>query len=157
MELNKIGIIGAGTMGAGLIQVCALGGFEVIGQDIQQEFLDSCDKTIDRFLKLAVRREKTVLQEDADAAKHRIKFTLNPEDLADCDLIIEAAVEVMDLKKKIFSNLDAICKHETVFASNTSSLSILEMASATKRTNRFVGLHFFNPVTHMKLVEIIKH
>ncbi|MCK5345725.1 MAG: 3-hydroxyacyl-CoA dehydrogenase family protein [Candidatus Heimdallarchaeota archaeon] len=157
MEINKVGVIGTGAMGAGLIQVCALGGFEVMGQDIKQEFLDGCTKTIDRFLKLAVRREKTVTQEEADAAKQRITLTLNAEDLADCDIIIEAATEVMDLKKKIFANLDTICKPETILASNTSSLSILEMASVTKRTSRFVGLHFFNPVTHMKLVEIIKH
>lgn len=157
MEIKKIGVIGTGTMGAGILQISAQKGIVAIGQDIKEEFLENGRKTIDRFLKIAVRREKTITKEEAESTLSRISFTTNPEDLKDCDLVIEAAVEKMEIKKQIFRNLDEICKPETILASNTSSLSISEMAEATKRPERFVGLHFFNPVTHMKLVEIVKH
>lgn len=151
----KIMVLGAGTMGAGIVQNAAASGFEVIVRDIKQEFVDKGIKGIDKNLTKMVDRGKL----DAaakDATMARISGTVDMADAKDCDLVIEAALEVMEIKKSIFKELDEICKPECILASNTSALSITEIATATKRPDKVIGMHFFNPVPAMKLVEIIR-
>ncbi len=148
-------VLGAGTMGAGIVQNAAASGFEVIVRDIKQEFVDKGIKGIEKNLTKMVDRGKL----DAaakDATMARISGTTDMADAKDCDLVIEAALEVMEIKKSIFKELDGICKPECILASNTSALSITEIATATKRTDKVIGMHFFNPVPAMKLVEIIR-
>ena len=153
--ITKVGVIGTGAMGAGIMQVAAQAGCTVVGRDLNDDALAAGIKTIDRMLRIAVRKANYPADE-AEAAKARITTTTDINALADCDLVIEAAVEVMDIKKKIFGELEAVCKPACIFASNTSSLSITEMASATKRPDKFCGLHFFNPVSMMDLLEVVK-
>lgn len=151
----KIMVLGAGTMGAGIVQNAAASGFEVIVRDIKQEFVDKGIKGIEKNLTKMVDRGKM----DAaakDATMARISGTVDMADAKDCDLVIEAALEVMEIKKSIFKELDEICKPECILASNTSALSITEIATATKRPDKVIGMHFFNPVPAMKLVEIIR-
>ncbi len=152
---ETIGIIGAGTMGNGIAQTAATKDFDVIVYDIKDEFLQraigNVEKSLDRFVK-----KETMTEEDKKAALGRIKTTTNLEDLNDCALIIEAATENFDIKKQVFQTLDAVCPAETILASNTSSISITKIAGVTKRANKVVGMHFFNPVPLMKLVEIIR-
>ncbi|MGE0432113.1 MAG: 3-hydroxyacyl-CoA dehydrogenase family protein [Planctomycetota bacterium] len=153
--ITNVGVIGTGAMGAGIMQVAAQAGCNVIGRDLNDDALANGLKTIDRMLKIAVRRAG-LPQADADAAKARIATTTDVSKLADCDIVIEAAVEVMDIKKKIFGELDKVCKPACIFASNTSALSISEMSTATDRRDRFCGLHFFNPVPMMELLEVVR-
>ncbi len=153
MEIKTVGVVGLGTMGAGIAQVCAQGGFEVAALEISQEFIDRGMKDIGRFLKIAVRR-KEIEKDDIEGIIAKITPTMEMADLKDCDIVIEAVIEDLGLKQKLHSDLDKICKPEAIFASNTSSLSISEIGALTSRQERIIGLHFFNPVAIMKLVEI---
>ena len=155
MEVKTIGVIGAGTMGSGIAQVAAEAGFQVIMRDIEDSFVKRGLGIIEKNLNRAVEKGKKS-REDADAILNRVRGTSLIDDLKDANLIIEAVVENMELKKELYSELERVCPPETVFASNTSGLSITEMASATKRPEKVVGMHFFNPVPVMKLVEVIK-
>jgi 3-hydroxybutyryl-CoA dehydrogenase len=151
----KIMVLGAGTMGAGIVQVAAQAGMEVLVRDIKQEFVDRGIAGIDKNLSKMVSKGK-MPAEEKDLLMSRIKGTVDLADAADCDLVIEAAVEIMDIKKSIFKELNAICKPECILASNTSALSVTEIAAACGRADKVIGMHFFNPVPAMKLVEIIR-
>ena len=155
MEIKTIGVVGAGTMGSGIAQTAAEAGYKVILRDIEETFVERGMAAIDKNLKRAVEKGKRK-PEEAEAVAGRIRGTTSLEDLKDADLIIEAVVEDMELKKELYSELDRICPPETVLASNTSGLSITEMASVTERPARVAGMHFFNPAVVMKLVEVIK-
>lgn len=153
--MEKIFVIGAGTMGAGIVQAFAQKGYEVIVRDIKDEFVERGINGINKGLSKLVTKGK-MTEEDKEAILGRISGTTDLSLAADCDLVIEAAVENMAIKKTIFAELDGICKESTILASNTSSLSITEVASATKRPDKVIGMHFFNPAPIMKLVEIIR-
>ncbi len=156
MEVKKIAVIGAGLMGAGIAQVAAQSGFEVYLNDVEQRFIDRGVSIIEGNLKRSVDKGK-IQAADADAVKARIKGVLALADAAkDADVIIEAVIERMDLKKSLYTQLDGIVKESTILASNTSALSVTEMAAVTSRPERFIGMHFFNPVPVMKLVEVIR-
>jgi 3-hydroxyacyl-CoA dehydrogenase len=157
MTIRKVGVIGAGLMGHGIAQVAAQGGCDVIVNEERQEFLDKGLARIDKSLaKLAEKAQEKGGNFDAAAVRGRIRGTLSKKDLADCDLVVEAIVEDLEIKKKLFAELGQIVKKEAIFASNTSSFPIAEMATASGRADRFVGLHFFNPVQLMKLVEVVR-
>ncbi len=151
----KIMVLGAGTMGAGIAQVAAQSGFEVIVRDIKQEFVDKGVKGIEKNLSKMVEKGK-MSEEDMKAVMARISGTVDMAAAKDVDVVIEAAVENMDIKKAIFKELDEICKPECILASNTSALSITEIGASTKRADKVIGMHFFNPVPAMRLIEIIK-
>ncbi len=151
----KIMVLGAGTMGAGIVQTAAQAGFEVIVRDIKQEFVDNGIANIDKILGKNVDKGK-MTAEDKAAVMGRISGTVDMAAAADCDLVIEAALEVMEIKKTIFKELDTICKPSCILASNTSALSVTEIAAATGRSDKVIGMHFFNPVPAMKLVEVIR-
>ena len=155
MGLSRVGIVGCGLMGAGIAEVCAKAGYDVVVREISDEFLQKGLKRIRKSLGKAVARGKAT-QEQADQAIARIHGTLNLADLATCDLVVEAAVENMDVKKEIFAELDGILPPHAVLASNTSSLCITEMASVTQRSDRVLGIHFFNPVPVMPLIEFVR-
>jgi 3-hydroxybutyryl-CoA dehydrogenase len=155
MEIKKIGVCGCGQMGAGIAEVAAKAGVEVIAREVNDELLKKGLGRIEKSLSKAV--EKGKLDETSKAAiMGKIRGTTRLEDLADCDLVCEAIIENIDEKQKVWRSLDGIVKKDAIFASNTSSLSITEMAAVTGRTEQFLGLHFFNPVPVMKLVEIVK-
>jgi 3-hydroxybutyryl-CoA dehydrogenase len=141
-------------MGSGIAQVAATAGFDVVVLEAEQRFLDKGFSGIEKSL--AKFAEKGTLKEPADAVRGRLKGTLTHEDLADRDIVIEAIIENIDEKKKMFSRLDGIVKSDAIFATNTSSISVTEVMAATKRADRFIGLHFFNPVPLMKLVEVVR-
>jgi 3-hydroxybutyryl-CoA dehydrogenase len=153
--MEKIFVLGAGTMGAGIAQAFAAKGFEVILRDIKDEFVDRGLSGINKGLTKLVEKGK-MTEEAKEEILSRISGTTDMNLAEDCDLVVEAAVENMEIKKKIFAELDNICKPETILATNTSSLSITEVASATKRADKVIGLHFFNPAPVMKLVEVIR-
>ncbi|MEQ8155739.1 MAG: 3-hydroxybutyryl-CoA dehydrogenase [Clostridiaceae bacterium] len=153
--MEKIFVLGAGTMGAGIVQAFAQKGFEVIVRDIKEEFVDRGLAGIQKNVEKLAAKGK-ISEEEKDAILSRISGTTDLNAAADCDLVVEAAVENMKIKREIFAELDAICKPETILASNTSSLSITEVAAATKRPDKVIGMHFFNPAPIMKLVEIIR-
>lgn len=153
--MKKISVIGAGTMGAGICQVLAQSGYEVILKGIKEDFAEKGISLIDKNLSKLVQKEKMTPEQKGEVLS-RIKATIDINDIADCDLIIEAATENMEIKKKIFAELDQVCKEDTILATNTSSLSITEIASATNRPHKVIGMHFFNPVPVMKLIEVIK-
>ena len=156
MEITKVCVLGAGIMGAGIAQVIAEAGCQVAIRDIETSFVEKGISTIKSNLDRAVSKGKKEASE-AEAVMKRIKGTTDLKEAAqDCHLVIEAVVEIMDVKKQVFKELDSICPESTIFASNTSGLSITEMASVTKRPDRFIGMHFFNPVPVMKLVELIR-
>ena len=153
--IKKVGIIGCGTMGAGITQVVLEAGYVAVVREIDSSLLDKGMTAIRKRLERSV--EKGTLSSSAkEETLARLSGTLALENFKDCDLIIEAVFEDIRIKKELFKNLDMICSRETIFASNTSTLSITEMASATKRQERIIGLHFFNPVQVMRLVEVIK-
>jgi 3-hydroxybutyryl-CoA dehydrogenase len=154
MTIKKVGVLGCGLMGSGIAQVSAVAGYDVTVLEQEQKFLDKGFAGIDKSL--AKFAEKGTLKEPVETVRARLKGVTTPQALADCDIIVEAIIENVEEKKKTFSGLDAIVKKETIFASNTSSISITEVAAATKRPDRFVGLHFFNPVPLMKLVEVAR-
>ncbi len=153
--MNKIAVIGSGTMGSGIVQILAQSGYTVVMKDIQKEALDKGMKYIEKNFAKSVEKGK-MTEEDMKASLARIIPSQDDEPLKDADLVIEAATENMELKKKIFAGLDAVMKPDAILATNTSSLSITEMAAATSRPDRVIGMHFFNPVPVMKLVEIIR-
>jgi 3-hydroxybutyryl-CoA dehydrogenase len=155
MEIKKVGVVGCGSMGAGIAQVCAQSGYQVVVSEINDELLKRGMGSIDKVLGRSVEKGK-LSQADKDAIMGRIKGTTSTKDFSDCDLVIEAAIENLELKKKIFAELDGICKPSAILATNTSCLSIIEMAIVTKRPDKVLGLHFFNPATVMKLLEIVK-
>ncbi len=154
MQIKKVGVLGCGLMGSGIAQVSAASGYEVTVLEAEQRFLDKGFAGIEKSL--AKFAEKGNLKEPVETVRGRLKGTTDRNALADCDIIIEAIIENVDEKKKMFSALDGIVKKDAIFASNTSSISITEVAAATKRADRFVGLHFFNPVPLMKLVEVVR-
>lgn len=154
MAIDKIAVLGAGQMGNGITQVAACAGYEVVMIDIKQEFVDRGVTAIEKSLAKLVSKER-MSQTDADAARARISTSIDRSACHDVDLAIEAVPEILDLKLSIFAELDEICKDECILASNTSSISITEIAAATSRPDKVIGMHFMNPVPIMKLVEII--
>lgn len=153
--MEKIFVLGAGTMGSGIVQAFAQKGYEVIVRDIKDELVQSGIVRINNGLSKLVSKGK-MTEETKEDILSRISGTTDMNLAADCDLVVEAAIENMKIKKEIFAELDNICKPETILASNTSSLSITEVASATNRPEKVIGMHFFNPAPVMKLVEIIR-
>lgn len=155
MDIKRVGVVGCGLMGSGIAEVCALGGYQVVVSEVDDDLLRRGVSRLEASMQRGVQRGK-LMEADVAAARSRIRGTTNLSDLASSDLIIEAVIENMDLKKEVYRALDEVCPPATIFASNTSSLSITEMASVTKRRERFLGMHFFNPVPVMKLVELVR-
>ncbi len=155
MELRRIGIVGCGLMGSGIAEVCSRAGYEVVVREISEALLQKGLGRIQSSLSKAVARGKAT-QAQADQALERIHGTLDLADLSECDMVIEAAVEDMDIKKQIFAELDSLLPPQAILASNTSSLCITEMASVTKRQDKVLGIHFFNPVPVMPLIEFVR-
>jgi len=154
-EIKRVGVLGCGLMGSGIAQVAATAGYDTIVRDVSKEFLDRGRAGIEKSLAKFVEKGKLPAA-DRDAALQRLTFTTAVADLQPVDIVIEAITEDLALKNALFKELDTLCGAGTVFASNTSSLTIAEMAAATKRADRFVGLHFFNPVPLMPLVEVVR-
>ncbi|HKS95491.1 MAG TPA: 3-hydroxybutyryl-CoA dehydrogenase [Terriglobia bacterium] len=155
MEIRKVGVVGCGLMGSGIAQVAATAGFPTVVREVSTDLLDKGLASMEKSLK-KLAEKGTLTADQAASALGRLKPTLKLEDFADCDLVIEAVVENLERKKEVFRELDRIARPEAVFASNTSSLSITEMMTATRRAPRFLGMHFFNPVPLMRLVEVVK-
>jgi 3-hydroxybutyryl-CoA dehydrogenase len=155
MAIQRVGVLGCGLMGSGIAQVAAQSGYETLVREVDQAVIDKGFGRIKAMLGKAVEKGKAT-QADADATMGRLKGTTKLDDLANCDIIIEAIVENLDLKRDTFQTLNKACPPATLFASNTSSLSITEMGALSGRPDRFLGLHFFNPVPIMKLVEVIR-
>jgi 3-hydroxybutyryl-CoA dehydrogenase len=157
MDIKKVGVLGCGLMGSGIAQTAASAGFDTIVREVSDELINKgfagIEKSLARFAE-----KGTITADQQGEIRGRLKGTTSFEDLADCDIIIEAIIENLETKRETYAKLDAICKPETVFASNTSSISITEMMTATspERQRRFVGMHFFNPVPLMKLVEVVR-
>jgi 3-hydroxybutyryl-CoA dehydrogenase len=159
MDIKKVGVLGCGLMGSGIAQVAGTAGFDVVVLEQEQKFLDKGFAGIEKSLSRMVERgpEKGGLTaEQKSQTQSRLKGTTNMQDLADCDIVIEAIIENVEEKRKTYTRLDAIGKKDAIFATNTSSISVTELMTATKRPERFVGLHFFNPVPIMKPVEVVK-
>jgi 3-hydroxybutyryl-CoA dehydrogenase len=158
MAIQKVGVLGCGLMGSGIAQVAASAGFDVTVLEAEQKFLDKGFAAIEKSLaKFAEKPEKSgITPEKAREIRGRLRGTTRREDLADSDIIIEAIIENVAAKREMFGALDRIAKPSAIFASNTSSISITELAAATQRPQRFIGLHFFNPVPLMKLVEVVR-
>lgn len=154
MDIKLIGVVGMGQMGSGIVEACARAGYEVVAREVTDDLLQRGMDNLKASLARGVKKGK-LAQSEMDAALARVRGTTSMADLKDCDLAIEAAVENMQLKKTIFTELDAITRPEALLASNTSSLSITEIATATERPDKVLGLHFFNPVPVMPLVEIV--
>ncbi|HXY15274.1 MAG TPA: 3-hydroxyacyl-CoA dehydrogenase family protein [Terriglobales bacterium] len=154
MEIKKVGVLGCGLMGSGIAQVSATAGFETTVLEVEQKYLDKGFAGIQKSL--AKFAEKGTIKESPQAILARLKGTTNKQDLADCDIVIEAIIENVPAKKEMYAAIDGVVKKHAIFASNTSSISITELMTATKRPERFIGLHFFNPVPLMKLVEVVR-
>ena len=159
MDIKKVGILGCGLMGSGIAQVAAMAGFEVSVLEVEQKFLDKgfagIEKSLAKFAERPPEKGGITAQQQAEISD-RLKGTTTKTDLADCDIIVEAIIENVEEKKKMYGSIDSVVKKETIFATNTSSISVTELLSATKRPERFIGLHFFNPVPLMKLVEVVR-
>jgi 3-hydroxybutyryl-CoA dehydrogenase len=159
MEIKRVGVLGCGLMGSGIAQVAAMAGFDTTVLEVEQKFLDKgfvgIEKSLSKFAERPPEKGGITAQQK-DAARARLKGTTRKEDLADCDIIIEAIIESVPQKKEMYAAIDGILKKDAIFASNTSSISITELMTATKRPERFIGLHFFNPVPLMKLVEVVR-
>jgi 3-hydroxybutyryl-CoA dehydrogenase len=155
VEVRRVGVVGLGTMGAGIAQVSVQAGFETVGRDVNEELAERGRSTIDHYLRRAVEKER-MTQEKKDGALQRLSLTTDLVDLAECDLVIEAVLEELDLKKKVFAELDRVTRPEAVLATNTSALSVSEIADATEHPERVVGMHFFNPAPVLPLVEIVR-
>ena len=155
MVIKKIGVIGAGQMGHGIALVAAKSGFEVVLRDIDEAFVKKGIKKIDRFLDKSIEKGK-MKNDEKKVILSKLKGTTHLNDLKDMDLIIEAIFENVKIKKELFKELDEICKKDTYFASNTSTIPITDLASVTNRSEKFIGMHFMNPVPIMKLVEVIR-
>ena len=154
-SIRKVGVLGAGLMGSGIAEVAAKSGYETVVREVSEELGRKGIGRIEGSLAKAVEKKK-LTPEDRDATRGRLTATTSLADLADCDIVVEAIIENLDLKKETYRELDRLCKKETIFCSNTSSLTITEMSAATSRADRFAGLHFFNPVPVMKLVEVVR-
>jgi len=154
MEIKKVGVLGCGLMGSGIAQVSAMAGFDVTVLEVDEKFLDRGFAGIEKSL--AKFAEKGNLKQEPASVRARLKGTTNKQDLAHSDIVIEAIVENVSQKKQVFAALDPIVKKNAIFATNTSSISVTELLSATKRPERFIGMHFFNPVPLMKLVEVVR-
>jgi len=154
MEIKKVGVLGCGLMGSGIAQISATAGFDVTVLEVEQKFLEMGFAGIEKSL--AKFAEKGTIKETPQAIRARLKGTTKMQELADCDIVIEAVIENVAEKKKMYSALDSVVKKDAIFASNTSSISITELMTSTKRPERFIGLHFFNPVPLMKLVEVVR-
>ena len=155
MEIKTVGVVGCGLMGGGIAQVCAEAGYRVVVREVSDELLKKGLGKIDAFLAKGVEKGKVTAERKRDVLG-RLEGTTDLAKLGGCDVVIEVVTENIEVKRQVFQALDAACPPHTVFASNTSSLSITEMAATTKRPSRFVGLHFFNPVPLMKLVEVVR-
>lgn len=155
MEISKVGVVGCGLMGSGIAEISAKAGLQVVVREMDAKALESGTARVQKSLERAVSRGKAT-DEERTQTLDRIAFSTRLEDLADADLVIEAIVEDPAAKNELFKSLDEICKPETILASNTSSLTITDMAAATNRPEKLVGLHFFNPVPVMKLVEVVR-
>jgi 3-hydroxybutyryl-CoA dehydrogenase len=154
-QIGKVGVLGAGLMGHGIAQVAAQAGYEVVMREVDEPTLAKGTAKIDKQLARAVEKGKSS-QEDADAVKGRIRGTVDYCDLADCDLVIEAITESLQLKLEMWREVDELVKPQALFATNTSSLAVIDQAAATSRPGQFVGLHYFNPAQVMKLVEVVR-
>ncbi len=159
MEIKKVGVLGCGLMGSGIAQVAAMAGYDVTVLEQEQKFLDKgfagIEKSLTRLVERGPAKGGLTAEQKTETQSH-LKGTLNMQDLADCDIVVEAIIENVDLKRKTYAELDQIVKKDAIFATNTSSICVTELMTATKRPERFIGLHFFNPVPMMKLVEVVK-
>ena len=155
MAIKKVGVVGCGLMGSGIAQVCVAAGFETVVREVSPEVVEKGLKGIEKNLARLVEKG-TISEAQKGEIRGRLKGTTAIEDLKDCDLVVEAIIEQLPAKRELFAKLDTLCGPSTIFASNTSSLTITEISTATKRPERFVGLHFFNPVPVMKLVEVVR-
>jgi 3-hydroxybutyryl-CoA dehydrogenase len=155
MEIRTVGVVGLGTMGAGIAQVSAQSGHETVGREISDELNERARATIDRYLARAVEKGR-MSETDKDAAVRRLTLTTELDALADCDLVIEAIVEELGPKRELFAELERICRPDTILATNTSALSVSKIAEATQRPERVIGMHFFNPAPVLPLVEIVR-
>jgi 3-hydroxybutyryl-CoA dehydrogenase len=155
MEIRKVGVVGLGTMGAGIAQVSVQSGFETVGREISADLGERARATVERYLTRGVEKGR-LSQDERDAALARLTLTTELSDLADCDLVIEAALEELELKREIFAELDRVTRPDAVLATNTSALSVSDIAQATKRPERVVGMHFFTPAPVLPLVEIVR-
>jgi 3-hydroxybutyryl-CoA dehydrogenase len=155
VKLTKIGVVGCGLMGSGITQVCAQSGYQVVVSEVKDELLNKGLASINSRLTKGVEQGRLSAQ-DKDLTMARIKGTINTGDFADCDLVVEAATENIDIKKKIFAELGKVCPGDTILVTNTSVLSVIDIAMVTARADKVLGLHFFNPVPVMQLVEVIK-
>lgn len=155
MAIQTIGVVGAGSMGGGIANLAAINGFNVILRDIEERFLENALKRMNGFMDKSVARGK-MTEEQKQEALGRIRFTTNLEDIKDADVVVEAVIEDLNLKKEIFSALDHIVREGVILATNTSSMSITEIAAVTERPERVAGMHFFNPAQLMKLVEVVR-
>ena len=155
MEIRKVGIVGLGTMGAGIAQVCVQAGLETVGREVSDELAERGRATIQRYLDRGVEKGRLDVAE-RDATLGRLTLTTELADFGGCDVVIEAIVEDLEPKRRLFAELDAIVRPDAILATNTSALSVTEIASATKRPERVVGLHFFNPAPVLPLVEVVR-
>jgi 3-hydroxybutyryl-CoA dehydrogenase len=155
MDIKRVGVIGAGTMGNGIAHVFARSGYQVLLCDIEQRFLDRALQTMDKNLEREVSKGK-ITAADKSAALERITASTTRKEMADCDFVVEAATERFEIKAEIFRDLDAVCRPEIILATNTSSISITKLGALTKRPDQVIGMHFFNPVPMMRLVEVIR-
>ncbi len=155
MEIKRVGVVGCGQMGSGIAQVCAQSGYQTMVSEINDQLLNRGLSAIASSLAKGVERGK-LSEADKESTLGRLRGTTKMEDFSECNLVIEAAVENMEEKKKVFATLDKICPKDAILSSNTSCLSVIEMASATQRLDKVVGIHFFNPVPLMRLVELVR-
>jgi len=155
MEIKKVGVVGCGLMGSGIVETCARAGYQVVVREVNDEFLQKGLDRVQKSMSRGVQKGK-LTQADMDAAWGRIRGTTALTDMADCDIAIEAAVENMEIKKCVFAELDSVLPPQAILASNTSSLCVTEMASVTKRGDKVLGIHFFNPVPVMPLIEFVR-
>ncbi len=155
MKIRRVGVLGAGLMGSGIAEVAAKAGYDTVVREVTEELAKKGMQRIDLSLGKAIEKGKLAAA-DRDAVRGRLRATTALEDVSDCDILVEAIVENLEVKKETYRELDQLCKPETIFCSNTSSLTITELSAATKRPDRFAGLHFFNPVPVMKLVEVVR-
>ena len=154
-EIRRVGVVGLGTMGAGIAQISVQSGFDTVGREVSSELAERGRDTIDRYLTRGVEKRR-LSKHERDAALERLSLTTDLEDLADCDLVIEAIVEELEPKRDLFAALDRIVAPDAVLATNTSALSVSELAAATAHPKRVVGMHFFNPAPVLPLVEIVR-